>query len=136
MKTYIPLRPALPTLSGWTLTEVLVAMAIVFLLSGTVGFVGSEQITRARHLSAQQQMSVFRLALESYAIDTGAYPTTEQGLSALREAPVLDPVPDGWRGPYIVSEIPTDPWGAEYEYRGPREDGTFFTLSYSKERPR
>lgn len=125
-----------PRLPGWTLAEVLVAMAIVFLLSGTVGFVGSEQITRARHLSAHQQISVFRLALESYAIDTGRYPTTEQGLSALREAPTLSPVPRRWHGPYIQGEIPSDPWGAAYEYRGPGENSSFYTLSYSRERQR
>lgn len=120
-------------LSGWTLAEVLVAMAIVFLLSGTVGFVGIEQITRARHLSAEQQISVFRLALESYAIDTGGYPTTEQGLRALHEVPTLSPVPRQWRGPYIHGEIPSDPWGAAYEYRGPDEERSSYALSYSQE---
>ena len=125
-----------PRLSGWTLAEVLVAMAIVFLLSGTVGFVGGEQITRARHLSAQQQISVFRLALESYAIDAGRYPTTEQGLSALREAPTLSPVPHRWHGPYIDGEIPSDPWGTAYEYRGPGEDTSSYALTYSRERRR
>lgn len=123
-------------LPGWTLAEVLVAMAIVFLLSGTVGFVGSEQIGRARHLAAQQQMGVFRIALESYAIDAGQYPTTEQGLEALRTPPTLAPVPRRWRGPYLTGEIPLDPWGAAYEYRGPSVDTEFFSLSYSQEVPK
>lgn len=131
-------RPAALTtrLSGWTLAEVLVAMAIVFLLSGTVGFMGREQIERARHLSAQQQISVLRLAIESYAVDTGYYPTTEQGLEALREPPTLPPVPRRWRGPYVAGEIPEDPWGEVYEYRGPAREADPFSLSYSREQER
>lgn len=108
-------------------------MAIVFLLSGTVGFVGSEQIDRARHLAARQQIGVFRLALESYAIDTGRYPTTAQGLEALRTPPTLSPVPHTWHGPYLTGEIPQDPWGKHYEYRGPTAEQELFSLSYSRE---
>ena len=44
------------------------------------------------------------------------YPTEEQGLMALRKKPVLEPVKDGWDGPYLYKEPPKDPWGNEYEY--------------------
>jgi general secretion pathway protein G len=114
VKDHTPLPGALP---GWTLAEVLIAMSIVFLLSGTVGIAGKAQIDRARSLAAEQQLAALRIALECYAADTGVYPTTEQGLSALVKIPSLSPVPTGWRGPYLSRAVPLDPWGRPYEYR-------------------
>ena len=120
------------TLPAWTLAEVLLAMAIVFLMSGTVGIVGRTQIERARHLAARQQIAAVRVALETYAVDTGDYPTQEQGLRALVELPVLSPVPEGWHGPYLVGTVPTDPWGDPYAYT--RSAGTAaYRLTYSRE---
>jgi general secretion pathway protein G len=59
--------------------------------------------------------------LDSYRLDNGVYPTTEQGLEALRTKPVREPVPINWRGPYLRKSVPVDPWGRPYLYRSPGE---------------
>ncbi len=118
-------------LPGWTIAEVLISMAIVFTLTGTVGYVGASQVERARHVAAESQLRILEIALESYALDCGDYPTTEQGLRALIEAPVLVPVPAGWRGPYLRRPVATDPWGAPYRYQRPGPAGQPYLLQHS-----
>lgn len=54
-------------------------------------------------------------ALNSYKINAGHYPTTEQGLQALVERPTIPPLPDDWVK--IWQKVPTDPWKNEYRYR-------------------
>lgn len=130
MNRYHPIRWPIP---AWTLTEVLIAMSIIALLTGTVGLAGRTQIERARHLAARQQLAVLRLALETYALDVGRYPTTEQGLAALVTPPTLTPVPEVWRGPYLTGDVPRDPWGEPYRYRGPGAPGDDFEISYRRE---
>ncbi len=120
------------TLPGWTLTEVLIAMAIVFTLTGTVGFIGTGQIDRARLIAAEQQLRMFEIALESYALDTGQFPTSEQGLDALVTAPVLAPIPTAWRGPYLRGPVPPDPWGEAYRYETRTTSGAPYRLTHSR----
>jgi general secretion pathway protein G len=66
------------------------------------------------------------MALNSYFLDCGVYPTTEQGLQALWEKPILEPVPKGWEGPYIDKAVPNDPWNNEFEYLNPGPHGLPF----------
>lgn len=105
--------------SGFTLLELLVVIIVLGLLAGLVapqifGRVGEAKVTTAR-----TQMALIGTALDSYRLDNGTYPTTEQGLQALREKPTRDPVPSNWKGPYLRKEIPLDPWGRPYAYRSP-----------------
>ena len=62
-------------------------------------------------------------SLNAYFLDTGRYPTSEQGLEALWDRPVLEPVPEGWQGPYLTKELPEDPWGNHYDYFVPGPSG-------------
>ena len=117
------------TAGGWTLVEVITSMAIVFVLTGTIGHVGGRQIDRARELAVQQQLAAFAIALETYALDCGDYPTEAQGLDALREPPVLHPVPAGWNGPYVTGTIPDPPTGGSYRYDVPGDDGAPYRIS-------
>ena len=117
-------------LAGWTIAETLVGMAIVFTLTGTVGFLGAQQIERARVTAAVSQVKILEIALESYALDTGDYPTREQGLDALYTAPVLAPLPRGWNGPYLQKPPGTDPWGGTYRYNRPGPDGLPYQVTY------
>ena len=108
-------RPA----RGFTLLELLVVIIVLGLLAGLVapqifGRVGEAKVTTAR-----TQMSLVGTALDSYRLDNGAYPTTEQGLQALREKPTREPIATNWRGPYLRKEVPLDPWGRAYVYRAP-----------------
>jgi general secretion pathway protein G len=108
---------------GWTFLETIVVISIVLILSGTVGVVAVGQLGRARVAVARAQIAGFTLALESYAMDCGTYPTAAQGLEALWQRPVLAPVPQDWAGPYLTREIGGDPWGNDYDYRVPGENG-------------
>jgi general secretion pathway protein G len=117
-------------LPGWTMAETLVGMAIVFTLTGTVGYLGTRQVERARQVAARSQVRVLEIALESYALDTGVYPTREQGLDALYQRPILAPVPRGWNGPYLREPLGSDPWGGEYRYEQPGPQGLPFRVSY------
>ena len=68
----------------------------------------------------KQQIENFQLALGQYHLDTGTYPSTEQGLGALRTQPSGV---DQWHGPYLEKELPNDPWGHAFVYKFPGEHG-------------
>lgn len=102
---------------GFTLVEILVVVVIIGVLAALVlpRFVGRTE--DARKASAKTQVSsLFGSALDMYEADNGSYPTTEQGLAALRVEPTTDPVPKNWKGPYLKNDIAKDPWGHEYVY--------------------
>ena len=101
---------------GWSFMETLIVIAVVMVLTASVGFMAVGSLEKARIASAKSQIDSFCVALESYYIDCGHYPTAEQGLNALRSKPVTEPVSENWAGPYLYKEPPKDPWGHEYEY--------------------
>lgn len=106
--------------AGFTLIELLLVMVILAVLAALVlpRFAGRSE--EAREKAAQTQIqSLFGTALDVYESDNGAYPSTNQGLEALRSEPTGDPKPKHWKGPYLKSEVPKDPWGNEYVYRAP-----------------
>lgn len=113
---------------GFTFIEILVAMMILLVLIGAAGFTYVRYVSRARVVGAKNQVETFSVALNAYYLDCGRYPTTEQGLKALWEKPVLEPVPAQWGGPYLNKEVPRDPWGREYEYRAPGPGGLPFAV--------
>ena len=102
---------------GFTLIELLVVIAVLGLLAGLVGPQVFRHLSGAKTTTARTQIDMLGVALDSYRLDNGSYPTTEQGLTALRERPGRDPSPPNWRGPYLRKEVPLDPWGRPYIYR-------------------
>lgn len=114
---------------GWTFIETVIGIAIVLLLTSGVGVVAVKQLQRANITAAVSQIGNFKLALEMYQQDCKRYPTNEQGLNALWEKPIFSPVPDNWDGPYIDKKLPKDPWGTEYIYSSPGENGLPFTIT-------
>lgn len=108
---------------GWTFLETIVVIAIILLLSGTIGVVAVGQLGRARVAVVRTQIAAFGLALENYAVDCGDYPNEIQGLEALWRQPGAAPIPQRWDGPYVSREIGTDPWGNPYQYRAPGPHG-------------
>src|SRR5689334_5539353 len=100
---------------GFTLLEVLLVLAILVILTSTVGyyFVGAQK--RANIRATSVQIGALEQLLNDYHIDIGSFPTTEQGLGALRAAPAGLPN-NKWAGPYGAKDVPPDPWGHPYQY--------------------
>ncbi len=116
--------------SGFTLLELLVVMVIIGLLAGYVGPRYFAQIGKSETKVARSQIDALEKALDQYRLDTGHYPTTEQGLNYLNTRPTNEP---RWDGPYLKKNVPVDPWGKPYLYRQPGEHGEFDLFSYGKD---
>ena len=109
--------------SGFTLLEMLVVLGIIGILAGLVGPKVMEKFEQSQIKAAKVQIEELAQTLDTYKLDVGSYPTTDQGLEALITAP------DGaqrWNGPYLSkSKVPLDPWNQEYKYASPGEHGKF-----------
>ena len=101
---------------GFTLMEVLLVLAILVILGGTVGIYFANVQTGAYADVAKNQINLFGQQLELYRLHVGSYPSSTQGLAALREAPLDLQNPYKWKGPYAAADIPMDPWDNEYQY--------------------
>lgn len=104
--------------SGFTLIELLLVMVILSVLALIVvpRFTGRSE--QARVVAAQSTIASLEMALEAFEVDTGRYPTTDEGLNALVDPP---PAISNWRGPYLRRGVPDDPWGNPYIYLCPGE---------------
>lgn len=105
---------------GVTLIEMLVVVTIIALFAAVVAPRLLKRGDIARKVAARQQINSFMTAIGTYKLDTGLFPTTEQGLQALRVKPQGL---DQWQGPYLPQEIPVDPWSRPYIYKYPGEHG-------------
>ncbi|MGQ9637443.1 MAG: type II secretion system major pseudopilin GspG [Thermodesulfobacteriota bacterium] len=115
---------------GFTLVEILVVIIIIGLLAALVGPRLFGKVGVAKQKAAKAQIELFGTALDAFRLDIGRYPTTEEGLKALREKPSDV---EKWDGPYIPKEIPLDPWGRPYVYRSPGEHGEYDLISYGRD---
>jgi len=104
---------------GFTLIELLVVIVVLAVLVSLVAPNVFRHVGAAREVTAKTQIEMLGSALDAYRLDTGRYPTTEQGLAALWQAPTTEPRSANWRGPYLRKAVPADPWGAPYVYRAP-----------------
>lgn len=107
---------------SFTLLELLVVMVIIGLLAGFVGPRLFGQVAKSEVRAAKAQLVALQKALDQYRIDTGRYPSTDEGLEALNEKPAAEP---RWSGPYLAKAVPKDPWGGEYLYRSPGQHGDY-----------
>jgi general secretion pathway protein G len=106
--------------AGVTLIEMLVVLMIIGLFAALVAPRMFRKGDTARITAARAQINSFMTALGAYKLDTGTFPTTEQGLQALRDRPTGL---TQWDGPYLPQEIPVDPWARPYVYKFPGEHG-------------
>ena len=103
--------------NAFTLIELLAVMMILVVLAGLAITRIIPKTEEVKRQAAQADIeSNLSLALDLYALENGSYPTTEQGLEALRTKPTTPPVPESWKGPYLKKGLPKDPWGHEYVY--------------------
>ena len=106
--------------AGVTLIELLVVVTIIALFIAIAGPKLLQNADKARVVAAKQQISDLQLALGQFKLDTGLFPTQEQGLTALRLQPSGM---EQWHGPYLLKDLPPDPWGHPYLYKFPGEHG-------------
>ncbi|WP_329605144.1 type II secretion system major pseudopilin GspG [Undibacterium hunanense] len=123
-------RSIRPSSAGFTLLELLVVVVIIGLLASYVGPKYFSQIGKSEVAVAKAQITAFEKALDTYRIDVGRFPTTEEGMAALLENPGSNPK---WNGPYLKKAIPLDPWGRPYHYQSPAKDKDFEVSSYGKD---
>lgn len=108
---------------GFTLIELLVVLMILGLLAGLVGPQVMKHLGESKGKAAKLQIEELAAALDMFRLETGRYPTTQEGLAALVQKPSGM---DNWNGPYLRKRIvPEDPWGRTYRYRFPGEHGEF-----------
>ena len=111
---------------GFTLLELLVVMVIIGLLASYVGPKYFAQIGKSEVKTAKAQIDSLGKALDQYRLDTGHYPSTENGLAALNTSPAVELK---WQGPYLQKKVPDDPWGHLYIYKMPGEHGDYDLIS-------
>src|SRR5260221_931858 len=122
----------LRSISGFTLMELLLVLVIIGLLAALVGPTLYQRIKPAKESAARAQIENFATALDGYVIDVGRFPSTQEGLKALRSKP--EGV-EKWNGPYLKKELPADPWGNAYVYRAPGRSGGYEITSYGPPGP-
>jgi general secretion pathway protein G len=105
--------------AGFTLIELLVVIAIIATLAAVVAPAIFRNVGDAKVSAAKSQIEVLSLALNSYRLDNDQFPTTDQGLEALRTLPTSGEAPRNWRGPYLTHVVPMDPWGRPYVFVAP-----------------
>lgn len=104
------------TVAAFTFVETIAVLAIGAVLAAGTTVSATKLIASARKTTAKNQIEQYSSALQSYFLDCGCFPTTEQGLSALWEEPVFYPIPENWNGPYLDRKPSADPWGTDFKY--------------------
>ena len=108
---------------GFTLIEMLVVLAIIGSIVGLVGPRVLNYLSDSKIKTAKIQMESLGSALDLFYLDAGRYPSNEEGLSALVQQP---PTLSSWNGPYLKTKtVPKDPWGHDYLYRNPGQNGPY-----------
>ena len=117
---------------GFTLIELLVVLVILGLLAGLVGPQVLRHLGGAKSDTAALQISELGAGLDLFHLEVGRYPSSSEGLQALVEAPSSV---DNWHGPYLKKRsVPKDPWGNEYIYRFPGDNGPYDLYSYGADK--
>ncbi|HLF67680.1 MAG TPA: type II secretion system major pseudopilin GspG [Gammaproteobacteria bacterium] len=108
---------------GFTLIEVMVVVMILGILAAIVVPRIVSRPEEAKIVKAKQDIARIEAALDLYRLDNGMYPTQQQGLQSLVTKPNTPPLPSNWQSGGYINRLPTDPWGAEYQYDNPGQHG-------------
>lgn len=109
---------------GFTLIELLLVLVILAVLGAVVVPKFTKRSQQAKETAAQTDIANLEVAIDSFEIDTGRYPTNTEGLRALIP-PAPANVEADWKGPYLKRGVPKDPWGTEYAYRQPGQHNEY-----------
>ena len=126
-------RPLSSRVSGFTLIEVLVVVAILGILAAIVVPRIMDRPDEAKRVAAKADVAAIVQALKLYRLDNGGYPTTDQGLGALVQKPTTNPVPGNWKQGGYLERLPKDPWGNDYLYLNPGLHGEIDVFSYGRD---
>lgn len=113
---------------GFTLTELMVVIFIVGLLSAVVLINVLPSQDRAMVTKARADISTMESAMEQYRLDNLAYPSAGDGLNALRSAPASLADPSRYRPGGYIRNLPNDPWGRPYQLSVPGRNGAPFDI--------
>lgn len=116
---------------GFTLLELLVVIVIIGMLAAYVGPKYFSQLGKSEVTIAKAQIEAFEKSLDTYRLDVGRYPSTEEGLVALIAAPTSAGAK--WNGPYLKKSVPQDPWGHPYLYRSPGSKAEYEIVSTGRD---
>lgn len=117
---------------GYTLTEMLVVIAVIGLIAAVLTPSLMGQLGRSRVKAAELQLDSVAAAVETFHSDLGRYPTEAEGLDALVTAPSGE---DAWTGPYVRNaKTLKDPWGQSLIYKLEDEGQAFAIVSYGADR--
>jgi general secretion pathway protein G len=111
---------------GFSLIELLIVMVILGLLASLVGPKMFGKLGMAKQKTAKTQIEMLMTAMDSYRLDVGKYPSSQEGIDAL----VDNSGSDKWEGPYLQKGVPKDPWDNDYQYNNPGEHGEIDIFSY------
>ena len=114
---------------GFTLIEILVVMVIVTLLASLVAPRLFPKLGKGKQSAAKAQIALLEQGLDQFRLDTGKYPTTQEGLNVL----VTNQNIEKWDGPYLKKALPNDPWGKPYNYQCPGTHGEYDLFSYGRD---
>lgn len=119
------MRKYLADVRGMTLIEIMVVITILGLIATVVTVNVLDRLDEAKVSTAKTQMRGFEEALDAYRRDSGSYPGTEQGLTALVERPSVGKLPKKYppKGYLKGGRIPKDPFDCDYQYYSPGLQG-------------
>ena len=115
---------------GFTLIEIMVVLIIIGLLAGIVVPRLMGRTEEAKRTKTAVQIKNLQSSLDLYKLDSGVYPSTDQGLQALVEKPAVGEMPNNWKEGGYIDKIPKDPWGSNYVYISPGVHGDYDLYSY------
>ena len=101
---------------AFTFVETLAVLSIGAIIAAGSTVSATKLISFAKKTAARNQIEQYSAALQTYFLDCGRFPTSEQGLAALWTKPDLYPLPENWKGPYLERKPGKDPWGSDFEY--------------------
>ena len=114
---------------GFTLVEMLVVMVMIALLAALVAPRLFPKLGKGKQSAARAQIELLGQALDHFRLDTGRYPTTQEGLAVL----ITNQNIENWDGPYLKKGMPSDPWGKPYNYQCPGQHGEYDLWSFGRD---
>lgn len=113
---------------GFTLIELLVVIVIIAVLAAVIVPQYFARVDDAKRAKAHDDIATLSKLIQTYRMDTGQFPTNDEGLAVLE----ADPGVNGWKGPYVTNGIPLDPWSNEYVYQSNGDD-SFLIVSFGSD---